>query len=358
MSEIAKVQLQAAYAVFTHALTNRWTFLMRTVPGTDRLLQPLEEAIRHQFLPAVKGRQGITELERDLLAIPARHSGLGITIPTINANNQFKACTEVTAPLVELIRQRSPKYPELSQLEQRQRKFEFRTRNRRETTKAADLLKPKLSVAGQRAMEQASEKGASAWLTSIPMSKHGFNLHKQAFRDALCLRFGWTPTRLATYCPCDQPFSVNHAFSCPKGAMPSEVCPNVCVEPTLQSLTGESFPLRSANTEDRARLWRQGPKFLGQKQTINLLWRQNFQLPRTIELYNFHRRLLQKTWTWEEENIQTVYPRGGAWYLYPPGSVHKWRLGSVCHGCLQETCRSHLWETRSTIQQHPQFYQM
>ena len=28
----------------------------------------------------------------------------------------------------------------------------------------------------------------------------------------------------------------------------------MCVEPTLQSLTGESFPLRSANTEDGARL--------------------------------------------------------------------------------------------------------
>ena len=269
LSEIAKVQPQVAYAVFTHALTNRWTFLMRTVPGTHRLLQPLEEVIRHQFLPAVTGRQGITDLERDLLALPARHGGLGITIPTINANNQFKACTEVTTPLMELICQQSPKYPELSKLEQRQRKFEICTRNRRETTKAADLLKPKLSGAGQRAMEQASEKGASSWLTAIPMSKHGFNLHKQAFSNALCLRFGWTPTRLATHCPCGQPFSVNHAFSCPKGAMPSlrhnairnitaqlltEVCPNVCVKPTLQSLTGESFPLRSANTEDNARL--------------------------------------------------------------------------------------------------------
>ena len=175
----------------------------------------------HQFLPTVTGRQGIMDLERDLLALPARHGGLGITIPTINANNQFSTCTEVTTPLAELIFQRSSKYPELSKLEQRQRKFEIRTRNRRETTKAADLLKPKLSGVVQRAMEQASEKGASSLLTAIPMSKHGFNLQKQAFRDALCFRFGWTPTRLATHCPCGQPFSVNHAFSCPKGAMDS-----------------------------------------------------------------------------------------------------------------------------------------
>ena len=34
----------------------------------------------------------------------------------------------------------------------------------------------------------------------------------------------------------------------------TEVCPNVCVEPTLQPLTGERFPLRSTNTEEGARL--------------------------------------------------------------------------------------------------------
>ena len=34
----------------------------------------------------------------------------------------------------------------------------------------------------------------------------------------------------------------------------TEVCPNVGVEPTLQPLSGESFPLRSTNTEDGARL--------------------------------------------------------------------------------------------------------
>jgi len=39
-------------------------------------------------------------------------------------------------------------------------------------------------------------------------------------------------------------------------------------------------------------------------------------------------------------------------------STCKWRLGSICHGCLQETCRSHLWETWPTIQQHPQLHQM
>ena len=194
---------------------------------------------------------------------------LGVVVPTRTANNHFKACTEVTAPLVELICQRNPNYPEPSQIEQRKLKVAHRTRNRRATTKEAELLKPKLPRARQRAMEHASEKSASSWLTAIPMPKYGFNLHKQAFRDTLCLRFGWTPARLAIHGPCGQPFSVSHAFSFQKGAMQSirhnavrditaqiltELCPNVGVEPTLQPLNGESFPFRSTNTEDGARL--------------------------------------------------------------------------------------------------------
>ena len=125
------------------------------------------------------------------------------------------------------------------------------------------------SSSQQVAMEQASERGASSWLTAISIAEYGFTLHKQAFWDALCIRYGWRPARLPSHCPCGVAFSVNHAMSCPKGALPSirhdrirditaqlltEVCPNVAIEPTLQPLTGERFSLRSTNVEDEARL--------------------------------------------------------------------------------------------------------
>ena len=35
-----------------------------------------------------------------------------------------------------------------------------------------------------------SEKGASSWLMTLPISEHGFALPKGSFRDALCLRYG------------------------------------------------------------------------------------------------------------------------------------------------------------------------
>ena len=193
---------------------------MRTAPCTDLLLQPLEEAIRHQFLPAVTGRQGITDQERELLALPVRHGGLGVAIPTRNAKNQFKACLAVTAPLVEIICQRNPSYPTA-------RAEANKVCNSHKESKRGDQRGRGLEAQTLGGWAEGNGTGqrerclCMAYSHQGPVSKHGFNLHKQAFWDALCLRFGWTPTRLATHCPCGQPFSVNHAFSCPKGAMPS-----------------------------------------------------------------------------------------------------------------------------------------
>ena len=146
------------------------------------------------------------------------------------------------------------------------RKELSRCRSQSQQEEAANLgetLPPIL----QKSMEVETEKGASAWLTAIPIKEHGFTLHKQAFRDALCIHYGWEPTRPPTHCSCVAPFSTTHAFSCSKGAIPSihhdhiwdltaqvvtEVCRNVEIEPTLQPLSGKSFQRRTANTEDNA----------------------------------------------------------------------------------------------------------
>ena len=115
----------------------------------------------------------------------------------------------------------------------------------------------------------AQEKGSSIWLTTLPVSDHGFLLHKGEFRDALSLRYGWSLTNTPLSCNCGTSFSVDHAMICHMGGIPTirhneirdmtatmltEICHNVATEPPLQPLTGESFSHRSANTEPNARL--------------------------------------------------------------------------------------------------------
>ena len=120
-----------------------------------------------------------------------------------------------------------------------------------------------------RIVELASEKGASSWLTVLPIHSSGFALHKSVFRDALCLRYGWPCKDLPSQCKCGNQLSVDHLLSCPMGGYPSlrhneirditasfltEVCRNVSIEPGLQELSGELLTHRSANTTPNARL--------------------------------------------------------------------------------------------------------
>ena len=44
------------------------------------------------------------------------------------------------------------------------------------------------------AVEQATEMGASNWLTVIPIKDLNFNLNKREFRDAIKLRYDWEIT--------------------------------------------------------------------------------------------------------------------------------------------------------------------
>ena len=85
---------------------------------------------------------------------------------------------------------------------------------------AKDKLLERAPTSLRRAIELASEKGASSWLTVLPWQEHGFALHKTTFHDAVALRYGWIPARLLQHCPCGAKFSVEHSFSCPKGVFP------------------------------------------------------------------------------------------------------------------------------------------
>ena len=125
-----------------------------------------------------------------------------------------------------------------------------------------------LDPSSQRALDLASAKGASNWLTTRPLQEHGFALHKSAFHDAMALRYGWSPQQTPAHCACGTSFSVEHALCCPKGGLPSirhneirdltatlltEVCSQVAVEPELQPVSQQDYPA-SANIQDGARL--------------------------------------------------------------------------------------------------------
>ena len=73
----------------------------------------------------------------------------------------------------------------------------------------------------KRCIELASEKGASNWLSILPVEEHGFHLSKGDFRNALYMRYGWMLPNLPSKCVCESAFNVDHAMVCSKGGFPT-----------------------------------------------------------------------------------------------------------------------------------------
>ena len=107
------------------------------------------------------------------------------------------------------------------------------------------------------------------WLTALPIKEHGFALNKGEFKDAVCLRYGWSLSLLPSHCICGNNLTIEHALNCKCGGFPSirhnelrditadlltETCSNVMIEPILQPLSGEALKYRSAIKEDNARV--------------------------------------------------------------------------------------------------------
>lgn len=64
-------------------------------------------------------------------------------------------------------------------------------------------------------------KCALSWYSSLPIQSLGFALHKDVFKDAVYIHYGWTPPNLPIKCVCGRNFSLDHTFSCTFGVFPT-----------------------------------------------------------------------------------------------------------------------------------------
>ena len=78
-------------------------------------------------------------------------------------------------------------------------------------------MKNSLPTKATRAVELATEKGSSIWLTVISLKELDYNLNKKEFRDAIKLRYDWETSDTPMLCACGVQFSVDHAIVCQRG---------------------------------------------------------------------------------------------------------------------------------------------
>jgi hypothetical protein len=269
LSQIAATEPHAAYAVFTHCLQARWTFICRSMHGLSVLLQPLEQAIRDVFLPALL-RKNLSNYEREMVSLPIRLGGLGIFDPTKESTTSHKNSLFLSEPLVHLvIRQTGVLDPHELQDEIKN----LRAQIELDTDHAAGLKWTNLHNRGnsstKKCLEIARQKGASSWVSAVPTHDNETVLNKGEFVDAMYIRYGWNISNLPTNCVCGSGFGVQHALDCAIGGyrtiqhnevrdlfatmMKEAGLKAVEVEPLLQPLSGENFERKSANSEEEAR---------------------------------------------------------------------------------------------------------
>ena len=110
LSSIATSQPHAAYAAFIDGMVSKWCYIARTIPNISHLLQPLEDIIRSNLIPALTGRAPPNDLERNLFALPSRLGGIGLVNPTKLSVSEYPASKSVTKPLCHLISEQNPMY--------------------------------------------------------------------------------------------------------------------------------------------------------------------------------------------------------------------------------------------------------
>ena len=50
LARLAKDEPQAVYSCYTKAISHRWSYVQRTIPGISHLFNPLEDAIREKLI--------------------------------------------------------------------------------------------------------------------------------------------------------------------------------------------------------------------------------------------------------------------------------------------------------------------
>ena len=240
LTSFAITEPQAAYSCYLIAVKAKWSFLQRTIPNTAHLFQPLEDRLRNAFLPTIAGWT-LTDIERDVAALPARDGGLGVSNPVSTAQASFEMSVAITTNLSALITNQSDDLAQFDREEVQKKKREW-IKNKREGEKIQKRSLIERINAEQvceevpqetdepsrkgrkppdppliRALEMASQRGASSWLTARPLGEYDFSLSKRDFRDGLHVRYGKRPADLPQRCACGEKFDLQHALDCKTG---------------------------------------------------------------------------------------------------------------------------------------------
>ena len=153
-------------------------------------MDPLEKGVNEKLIPAIFGiDNAVRVLDRDLFALQGRHSGMGFENPTKSASHHHRTSRILSAQHVELILT-SQRELKVDRKKQKALKVQLNQEKEEAYEKEYERIYLQAPEPLAKAMELAKEKGASALVTTLPLTRHGFMFRcKRDFRDLIRIRY-------------------------------------------------------------------------------------------------------------------------------------------------------------------------
>ena len=136
-----------------------------------------------------------------MLVLPVQLGGLGVFDPCTIVKDNYQFSVSMSS-LSEAVLQQHFTFDNSIFHRQQALKQEALSIKRQTLSDAHSSICASLPSNLKCCLELAGEKGASSWLTALPLERHGFALHKGAFHDAVALRYGWPPPHRPSHCVC------------------------------------------------------------------------------------------------------------------------------------------------------------
>ena len=144
------------------------------------LFKPLENAISNQLISALVGWE-VSDVERQILALPLRHGGLGLTDPWETAKTEYEHSTQITNKLTAKIYTQKLDLdynPSDQQFTRHMKNIIWQEKNAK-SKNIHDELVGEMTPESQQLIKGAVEKGAPSWLSALPIKAIGYALNKQ-----------------------------------------------------------------------------------------------------------------------------------------------------------------------------------
>ena len=163
--------------------THAWSLQQMVVYFPDIIdpLQPLEDVIQCTLLPTLLKISPPNDVTCRLIALPPRWGGLGIFVLTVQCELEYTASLDITRPLSSCIGSGKPfNYFDIRS-SQYSKKYAIHLSRQSLHSALSSALRPELDKMLQTALDHATIKGASTWLSALPLSEYGFACTKPLF---------------------------------------------------------------------------------------------------------------------------------------------------------------------------------